>query len=147
MKIFNCSKRKIDVSRKIQKGSDGVKIPEVVKHNRSRLDLNKCEHFLDFIFSNELLQDVAYGITKLHFTNGECLTIPHAVVTARYKHIILYYNQFCQDNQFHPLSISSLYRVLKALKPSQRKSWTADGFNLWDDKRVFWIHWRKENVI
>ena len=59
----------------------------------------------------------------------------HAVITSKYKHITAYYLQFCQDNNYESLSESSLYRILKELKPSQRKSLagldntTADGLN------------------
>ena len=83
-----------------------------------------------------MLKDVAYGITNLKYSTGETQTIPHAVITASYKHIILYYLQrYCQENQFIPVSQSTLYKILKELKPSQRKSLagldntTADGLN------------------
>ena len=33
--------------------------------------MNKCEHFLDFILNNGLLQDVAYGTATLKYENGE----------------------------------------------------------------------------
>ena len=54
---------------------------------------------------------------------------------AKYKHIIAHYLQFCQDNNYEWLFESSLYRILKESKPSQRKSLarldntTADGLN------------------
>ena len=83
-----------------------------------------------------MLKDVAYGIANLKYSTGETPTIPHAVITASCKHIILYYLQrYCQENQFIPLSQSTLYKILKELKPSQRKSLagldntTADGLN------------------
>ena len=59
----------------------------------------------------------------------------HAVITSKYKHITAYYLQFCQDNNYESLSESSLYRILKELKPSQWKSLAgldntiADGLN------------------
>ena len=82
-----------------------------------------------------MFQDVAYGITNLTYSIGETHTIPHAVITASYKHIILYYLQYCQENQLIPLSQSTLCKILKELKPSQRKSLAgldstpADGLN------------------
>ena len=54
---------------------------------------------------------------------------------AKYKYIIAHYLQFCQDNNYEWLFESSLYRILKESKPSQRKSLarldntTADGLN------------------
>ena len=97
--------------------------------------MRKCDNFLDFIFHNGLIQDIAYGTTNLTYSSGDTQTIPHAVITAKYKHIIAYYLQFCKDNNYESLSESSLYRILKELKPSQQKSLagldniTADGLN------------------
>ena len=47
-----------------------IKTPDVSKHNRLRLDINKCNHFLDFTFNNGLLQDIAYGTSVMKYTNG-----------------------------------------------------------------------------
>ena len=135
MNYFECSKRKVDNARKLYSLTEGISIPENKKHKRSKLDLRKCDHFLYFIFDNGLIQDVAYGTTNLTYSSGDTQTIPHAVITARYKHIIAYYLQFCKDNNYESLSESSLYRILKELKPSQQKSLagldntTADGLN------------------
>ena len=119
MNYFECSKRKVDNARKLYSLTEGISIPENKKHKRSKLDLRKCDHFLYFIFDNGLIQDVAYGTTNLTYSSGDTQTIPHAVITARYKHIIAYYLQFCKDNNYESLSESSLYRILKELKPSQ----------------------------
>ena len=37
--------------------------------------MNDCGHFLDFLFLNCLIQDVAYGIIKLQHSSGEVETI------------------------------------------------------------------------
>ena len=135
MNYFECSKRKVDNARKLHSSTEGMHISENKKHMRSKWDLWKCDHFLDFVFHNGLTQDVAYGTTNLTYSSGDTQTIPHAVITARYKHIIAYYLQFCEDNNYESLSESSLYRILKELKPSQWKSLaeldntTADGLN------------------
>ena len=39
--------------------------------NFLKIDINKCDHFLKFYFSNGLLQDVACGTTKLKYTTGK----------------------------------------------------------------------------
>ena len=52
-------------------------------------------------------------MTNLKHSTGETQTIPHAVTTASYKHILLYYLQYCQENQFIPLSKSTLYNIFK----------------------------------
>ena len=109
-------------ARKLHSLTDRINIPENKKHKQSMLDLQKCDYFLDFIFHNGLIQDVAYGTRNLTYSNGDTQAIPHAVTTAKYKHIIAYYLQFCQDNNYESLSESSLYRILKELKPSKGKS-------------------------
>ena len=51
MKAFNCTKYRIEQARKWKSLSDGLLIPKKEQFSRKRLDLNKSEHFLDFIFS------------------------------------------------------------------------------------------------
>ena len=82
MEAFNCSKRKVDEARKLQVFSEGIKTPDVSKHNRLKLDINKCNHFLDFILNNGLLQDVAYGTSVLKYTDGEKQVVPDAILIA-----------------------------------------------------------------
>ena len=80
------------------------------------------EHFIEFVFSSGLIQDVAYGVTKLKFDSGDEQTIPHAVLTAKYSHVIAFYLQFCKDMGYDALSESSFWRIVRALKPSQRRN-------------------------
>ena len=113
MEAFNCSKGKVDEARMLQVFSEGIKTPDVSKHNRLKLDINKCNHFLDFIFNNGLLQDVASGTSVLKYTNGEKQVVPHAILVARFKHVINY-QKIC-DESFQPLSERTLYRILMSL--------------------------------
>ena len=82
MEAFNCSKQKVHEARKLQVFSEGIKTPDVSKHNRLELDINKCNHFLDFIFSNGLLHDIPYETSVLKYTNGEKQAVPHAILVA-----------------------------------------------------------------
>ena len=62
MSLFGCSKYKVDLARKWkQQNADLLKVQKET-FTRNRLDFNKCELFLDFIFSSGLLQDTAYGV-------------------------------------------------------------------------------------
>ena len=120
--VFGCSKRQVDNARKLRLSSEGLLIPEKVPLRRNRMNTFKMEHFIEFIFSSGLIQDVAYGVTRLSFDSGDEQTIPHAVLTAKYSHVIGFYLQFCKEMDYPPLSESSLWRILRALKPSQRKN-------------------------
>ena len=44
------------------------------------------------------MQDVAYGTTKLKYGSGKTKTLPHAILTATYSHVIASYNQRCSES-------------------------------------------------
>ena len=56
------TKHQVDKARKYS-SKESFYLPSKVKHKRKKLDIFKCEHFLNFIFNSGLLQDVAYGVT------------------------------------------------------------------------------------
>ena len=121
MKYFpGSTKHQVDKARKYQR--ETFVLPAKTKHKRNKLDIRKCEHFLDFIFNSGLLQDVAYGVTNIKFYCGEEQKIAHAILTTKYSHAISFYYQMCSESGYDPLSKSTLFNILKALKPSQRKS-------------------------
>ena len=97
-------------------------IPEKEVITRERLDVSKCEHFLQFVFSSGMIQDVAYGRRKLKFDSGDVQDIPKAILTCKYSHAIGTYLDLCEKNGFVPLNETSLWRILRELKPSQQKS-------------------------
>ena len=121
MKVFGCSKYKIDQARKMKNANIGITIPVEKEIMRNRLDQKKAEHFLDFIFNSNLLQDVAYGVTKIKFDSNDVNKISRAVLTAKMSHTIAFYNEVCRSENYPPLSESSLWRILHAVKPSQQK--------------------------
>ena len=47
-----------------------VLTPDTKPNYREQVDIAKCEHFLDYLFTSGMLQDVAYGVTilKLFFS-------------------------------------------------------------------------------
>ena len=83
MEYFSCTKYAVDQARKLCKSSKGLVIPTKAKIHRNRLNLSKCEHFLEFLFSSGMVQDVAYGVAKVHFDSGSVQTIPNAILTTK----------------------------------------------------------------
>ena len=63
IKTFNCKKYRRKWRDTNQ--SKDLCIPEKKKFIRHHLDLNNSKHFLDFIFSGGMLEDVVYGVTKI----------------------------------------------------------------------------------
>ena len=97
-------------------------MPHKQKITRSRVPQEKIEHFLEFLLSSGLLQDVAYGINNIKFENGEKQKVSNAILTMQYNHTISYYKNFCLDIGYEPISDSSCWRILKGINPSQRKA-------------------------
>ena len=123
MKTFNCCRYIVDKARKLQPQCVGLVIPEKAKHSRiNRLTIAKVEHFLDFLFSRNLMQDVTYGVNKIKFDSGDEQKVTNSILTMKYSHTIAYYHQFCSDTSFEPFSESTLWRILRGINPSQRKS-------------------------
>ena len=120
--FFVCSKHYIDKARALKASEIGVTLPKNEKLKRNRMSREKFEHFLQFLFSSDILQDVAYGVTNLKFDDGTTQTVPHTVLKTKFSHAIKFYTDVCDATKFIPLSDSSMWRILKALKPSQRKS-------------------------
>ena len=134
-KIFGCTTYAVNKARKAKASTIGITLPTNQKFKRNRMNQDKCRDFLEFLFSSGILQDVAYGVTNLVYDDGSKQTVPHAVLTTRFSHAISFYIEICIEINFKPLSESSLWRILRSLKPSQRKSLsglddiTADGMN------------------
>ena len=107
--VFGCSKYAVEQARKLRSAMKGLTIPSKEKFHRNRLNLQKCEHFIEF-FSSGMLQDVAYRVIAFYFA-------------------------ICKETGFTPVSGSSLWQILNSLNPLQRKSLaglddiTADGMN------------------
>ena len=102
------------------------------------MDQLKYETFLGFIFTSGILMDIVYVTTNIKYDSGDSQTLPHAVLTIRFKHAIGSYNEICKSSEFQLLSESSVYKILRSLKPSQRESLSgfddilADGLNVFD---------------
>ena len=133
MEIFDCTKHQIDQAGKMQ--NSGLSIPKKEKIIRDRMPQEKIQRFLEFLFSCGLLQDVAFGVNKIKFDNGEEQKVANAILMMKYGHTTSFYREICQETSYIPMSDTSLWRVLHSIKSSQRKAFaglddvTAAGMN------------------
>ena len=104
-----------------KKVGPGIPI-ENKKYHRIRIDTEKSDHFLEFINRPYFYQDVSFGTRKLKLDSGEQLTMPNVVRTVTRSTMIFQYLEFCKEQNFDPLSRSTLYRILDVREASQRKS-------------------------
>ena len=69
-------------------------------------------------------QDVAFGSRKLKLESGEELVMPNVVRTVERCTIINQYLDFCKEDNFSPMSCTTLCRILEVQEASQKKSLT-----------------------
>jgi hypothetical protein len=121
--LFECSDYEIRAAQALKKSNGTCSLESFKKStHKQKLDRSKVQHFIEFLFENNCLMDVAYGTTKVKFDSGLYQVIPHIVLTALKQHIIQQYGCYCQHQEYLPLSSSVLRTVLDCLNASQRKS-------------------------
>ena len=95
--------------------------------------MNAAQNFLEFLFNSNLLQDVAYGTSTMKFDDGSTQPVSKAILTLSKSHAIIEYKQYCDKFGLKKLSDSTLWQILKAIKPGQQRAMvgldnvTADG--------------------
>ena len=119
---LGCSKYQVETARSLGVLQDGIHKQINTPTTRLRLDRGKVEHFMDFLFSSGLLQDVSYGIKTIRFDSDEKCKVANAVLATKRSHAIAQYLQLCFDHNYSALHRSTLWKILRAIKPSQRKS-------------------------
>jgi hypothetical protein len=124
MERFSCSRRMAASAIEISCGNP-KKLEDLAADasiRRHKMDMEKAEHFMDFLFTAGFLQDVAFGTTSIITEKGAKITIPFVVRTIVRAHIISAYKSFCDTILYEPLSDTSLWRIINVCKASQRKA-------------------------
>ena len=116
----------------------GAPVPE--EHStRLRIERSQLDHFLGFITSPHLVQDLPFGEKVLVLSTGDTITVPNVVRTMIPQRIVQQYTSFCQETNFKPFSESTMLRILSACTASVRKSlqgldyFAADGSKAFED--------------
>ena len=122
MQVFQCSKRKLCKAEMLKQKYGPAIIPPRSKCHRERLNMEKAEHFLDYLFTTGTLQDAAYGTRTLVLSTGDRQEVPQSILTVMRQHIIQDYLTACKESQCDTLSERTLFRILEAIKPSQRRA-------------------------
>ena len=104
-----------------------------------RINESQLNHFLTFITSSHVIQDLPFGQRYLHLRNSQVLETPNVIRSMIPHRIIEQYTQFCQENDVKPLSQSTISRVLSECTATVQKSLqgldyvAADGAKAFDD--------------
>ena len=99
----------------------GAAIP-AVSNTRICVKEEKLDHFLSFITSTHIIQDLPFGEKTLRLSSDEELKIPNVVRSQIPEHIVRQYQGYCEDIGFVPMSRSTLLRVVNVCAASTRKS-------------------------
>ena len=112
------------------------------RSTRMRVSPVQLDHFLTFITSPHVTQDLPFGERNLVLSNGEVIKTPNVIRMMVKQRTITQYVQYCDENDFKPFSISTMYRILTSCSASVRKSLqgldyiSAEGGTAFDDLAV-----------
>ena len=99
----------------------GALLPST-KNTRMYVKPEKLEHFITFITSSHIVQDLPFGEKTLKLSSQTEIRIPNVIRTLIPEQIICQYQSYCQETRFEPMSRSSLARILSVCSASTRKS-------------------------
>lgn len=106
---------------------------------RLRIDQQQLGHFLSFITSPHLVQDLPFGNKNLKLSNGQSIAVPNVIRTLIPQRIVRQYQQYCLDSNFTPFSERTMSRILSECSASVCKSlqgldyFAAEGARAFDD--------------
>ena len=91
-------------------------------HTRMYVAPGQLSHFLNFITSGHIIQDLPFGEKKLKLSSNEELVIPNVIRTVIPTQIVSQYEELCSEEGFKPMGRRTLYKVLHVCSASVRKS-------------------------
>ena len=89
---------------------------------RMKGDYAKVDHFLNFITSPHIVQDMPFRERMLKLSTGEVIKTPNVVRMLIPERITQQYFQFCAETEFTPMRKRTLLRILDVCSASVRKS-------------------------
>jgi hypothetical protein len=82
---------------------------------RLRICQQRLDHFLSFITSPHLVQDLQFGEKELKMSSGKTIKVPNIIRTMIPQIIVNQYSQYCKENNFQSFSKSTMLRVLQPI--------------------------------
>jgi len=117
MSYFSCTKYRVQMARKWQNELGASNYETKRRSFRNKLNMDSAEHFLTFLFEGDLIQDVAYGVSYMKYMKQ---ILPKSILKLSRSHTIAEYVKHCEHFEFEPLSNSTLWQILSAIKPGQK---------------------------
>lgn len=99
----------------------GAELPHL-KNTRVYIQPEKLDHFVTFITSSQIIQDLPFGEKTLKLSTHREIKIPNVVRNLIPEQCIQQYEGYCKEVSFQPMSRSTLRSVLKVCSASARTS-------------------------
>ena len=120
--IPNLSRYRYNIARHhILLHGRGSAVP-LAENTRMKVSAVKLDHFLTFITSPYVMQDLPFGEKTLKLSSKTEIKIPNVVRTMIPEQIVQQYQLYCHETGFVPMSRTTLCRILKVCSASVRKS-------------------------
>ena len=82
----------------------------------------KLAHFLDFITSSHVIQDLPFGAKTITLSTNKVIQVPNVVPNMIPERIVCQYQKYSAEHDFTPMSHSTLLRILHVCSALTRKS-------------------------
>ena len=82
----------------------------------------QVNHFLDFITSPHVIQDLPFGERSIKLSTNEVVTVPNVIQMLIPESTVKQYLAFAEESNFTPLSSRTLLNILSVCATSTRKS-------------------------
>jgi hypothetical protein len=144
--LFQCSTYEARCARNAAKLYGACAMQPKKDRVYSRLSVEKAEHFINFLFTTGLLQEVAYGTTDLKFDSGDKMTVGNTILNGIYEHSVGEYIQYCKDLDYDRLGRTTLLKLLKKMKPHTRRklsgvdSFVVEGVEAFEVSHDIFVH-------
>lgn len=93
-----------------------------MKSPRLRIELTQLDHFLSYITSPHVTQDLPFGQRYLRLTSGQVLETPNVIRTMIPSRLVKQYQAYCEETGFKPFGAATMLRILSACSATVRKS-------------------------
>ena len=97
-------------------------LPARAKSPRMRVENKQLDHFLTYITSPHVIQDLPFGQRYLRLSSGKILETPNVIRAMIPNRLVKQYQAYCEETNFTPFSPTTMLRVLSACGATVRKS-------------------------
>ena len=87
-----------------------------------RVSTAQIDHFITFITSAHVIQDLPFGERTITLSSNETIKVPNVIRTMVPERLVKQYLAYCEETGFKGLSRSTLLRILSVCAASVRKS-------------------------